>query len=170
MTYLHGLRYHSWEPTFSWVETVHEAADKINSYHEDYPHRVEITERVIEASEDAANPPPEQVNMLIHQRVPVFGYHVTIFPDVPADLKHWREVMVRVGNHRPPPPDYLPGLMKSLDLLYPRIIDIDTLKSWYEDFETIHPFQDGNGRVGSVVVAAYSHAFHPEKGYLTPDQ
>ena len=51
-----------------------------------------------------------------------------------------------------------------------RITGLGTLKDWYHDFETIHPFQDGNGRVGGVTVAVLARKFRPEKGWLAPGQ
>ena len=46
----------------------------------------------------------------------------------------------------------------------------EILLDWYSDFETIHPFQDGNGRVGGVVVAVYSNLWSTEGKYLAPCQ
>jgi Fic family protein len=37
---------------------------------------------------------------------------------------------------------------------------------WYMLFETIHPFQDGNGRVGGIVVAIMSYSLY--RKYLIP--
>lgn len=51
-----------------------------------------------------------------------------------------------------------------------RIADIDILREWYIDFQTVHPFPDGNGRTGGIIVAAYSHQMHPLKGWLEPKQ
>jgi len=76
---------------------------------------------------------------------------------------------VIVGLHRPPRAERVEKLMEELMSLY-TISDLDTLVEWYKDFETIHPFQDGNGRVGGVMVAAYSHSLHPDQGWLTVEQ
>lgn len=61
-----------------------------------------------------------------------------------------RSCNVRVGVHRCPPPDEVPGLLYAL---------LDTLKSdqlspieFYKEFERIHPFRDGNGRTGKILL------------------
>ena len=43
MTHFSHLRRTPWTPTFDWYPTVHEVADRINSFHEDYPQRVDVT-------------------------------------------------------------------------------------------------------------------------------
>ena len=54
--------------------------------------------------------------------------------------------------------------------LSPEGLTVEDLQDWYWDMETIHPFLDGNGRVGGVIVAGFAHARHPEKGWLAPNQ
>ena len=156
--YFEYLRKIPWKPTFVWVESSIEAAIRINTPHEDYPKYVEATNtalRDFKTSKAMSN----RYLKLIHRH---------IFADKPFAGK-WRGIDVRVGIHFPPRALAVPGLMNNLEQLY-SITSVNDLLEWYKDFETIHPFQDGNGRVGGVVVAAYAQKLHPEKGWLAPNQ
>ena len=75
--------------------------------------------------------------------------------DHTADPGHFRKQSVRVGNLTPPPPPQVPELMSDLE----RYINIDaTLPPLIKtglahiQFETIHPFLDGNGRIGRMLI------------------
>lgn len=152
------LRESEWNPSFEWVKTSLECADKINSYHEDYPKYVDITQTVLK-------------KVVVEERIKksqLLIIHNTIFSDKPFAGK-WRSIDVRVGLHYPPSKQKILDLMSELAGLY-IIKDINDLIEWYKDFETIHPFQDGNGRVGGVFVAAYAHSFLPDSGWLAPNQ
>ena len=48
MTHFHHLRTTPWEPSFEWVTTMAEAADRINVWNEDYPGRVLETRVLIQ--------------------------------------------------------------------------------------------------------------------------
>ena len=94
--------------------------------------------------------------------------HHNVFPDRP-DKGTWRVAQNQVGLHLPPPPEEVESFMLELEN-ETRIETTDALTDWYWDFCTIHPFLDGNGRVGGIVVAAYSHILHPLAGWLSPNQ
>ncbi len=155
------LRTTPWNPTFEWVTTSIECAHKINSYHEDYPKYVRATNAILQSTRIGGFP-----SKILNENLKVI--HKLIFTDKSFAGK-WREVNVRVGMHHPPQFLDVVKLMGELESLY-NILNIEDLINWYTDFETIHPFQDGNGRVGGVIVAAYSHNLHPEKGWLAPNQ
>jgi Fic family protein len=64
---------------------------------------------------------------------------------------------VKVGKHLAPRPEDVPQLMQNLLLEYndQTLITkhpISRIAKFHLDFETIHPFCDGNGRVGRVLV------------------
>ena len=166
------LRTTPWEPTFQWVSTLKEVADLINKPHEDYPERVLRTEKAILHLTNKLN------TLVAYGSRGLFssqlrGTHKRVF----GDTRHagcWRQIEVRVGLHTPPRSHQVPRLMGQLEGSYFSLsisyMTIEKLIEWYKDFETVHPFQDGNGRVGGITLAAYSHKLHPEQGYLAVNQ
>jgi Fic family protein len=157
--FFNDLRQDLWKPTFEWVSTTQKAADKINLPHEDYPQYVGITEAVL-------NQPIDDIKRI--RKSHLLAMHEVIFADKEF-AGRWRDVDVRVGLHRPPSMAQVADLMAKLEELY-IIKNIEDLIEWYKDFETIHPFQDGNGRVGGVIVATYGHKLYPINGWFAPNQ
>lgn len=65
--------------------------------------------------------------------------------------KEW----VRVGNHLGANPQFVPTLMQDLVDDYHKKTEryfLDTIAHFHAEFETIHPFVDGNGRMGRVLI------------------
>ena len=61
-----------------------------------------------------------------------------------------RKVSVRVGYHIMPRPDEIDQLLERLLQTYPKTEE--EIKNWHVAFENIHPFEDGNGRTGRIVM------------------
>lgn len=65
--------------------------------------------------------------------------------------KEW----VRVGNHLGANPQFVPTLMQELVDQYNQektLYFLDAVAHFHAEFETIHPFVDGNGRMGRVLI------------------
>lgn len=91
--------------------------------------------------------------------------HRILMKDHAPNMKpgQFRTVGVRVGRHIAPEPALVPILMAELDSFLRDESISPVLKAiWgHIQFETIHPFMDGNGRTGRALV----NAVLPDRGF-----
>lgn len=85
-------------------------------------------------------------------------WHKEIFSDTKPDIAgRFRDYLVKVGNYRAPDWHDINKLMKEFFEWYSKNKDImqpaEFAARAYYKFEKIHPFGDGNGRVGRLIIA-----------------
>lgn len=100
----------------------------------------------------------------------VLELHEMVFQGIYPDAGHWRRVSVRIAGskHTPPRAEKVIAAMASWEEEYTRR-DLEGesvfgLASWmHHRFETIHPFTDGNGRVGRLLLSLHflKHSWPP---------
>lgn len=174
-----------WQPEFEWVDSIDECADRINSPHEDYPLGIQPTIQMIGLLKnekritwaDACN----IQSFLFRGKADIINAQIASYTGGYSKNHEWllslpnryitiglRKKEVQIGAWIPPHPIFLQDLV---DKIFP-IFLTDTpffherqkqissnieLIEWYKLFETIHPFEDLNGRVGGIIVAILSH-------------
>jgi len=62
---------------------------------------------------------------------------------------------VRVGTHIAPAPEHVERMIDAILLAYTNDLNsyfLDTIGTFHLDFEIVHPFNDGNGRIGRAII------------------
>ncbi len=106
--------------------------------------------RVLEYLESRTNLELNIDNILLLHRMLIGG----INDKIAGKLRQPNEY-VRVGTHIAPAPEHVEQLLENLlsDYLSNHEIHlIDNIGRFHTEFESIHPFVDGNGRIGRVLV------------------
>jgi Fic family protein len=108
--------------------------------------------------------------------------HHTLMKDDPVDAAYagkFRDVQNWIGGsdysprgaiHVPPPPELVPGLMEDLFAFCNRT-DVPIMAQAaiaHAQFESIHPFTDGNGRIGRALIGAISRRRKLTRNTVTP--
>jgi len=89
-------------------------------------------------------------NMLLLHKMLIGGTNDNIAGRFRAEHEH-----VRVGTHIAPAPEHIERLLDNLLADYESSHDeyfLDRISRFHLEFERIHPFVDGNGRIGRVLI------------------
>lgn len=145
-------------PKFIVSDSIEHTADLINQPHEDYPKRVEATKEILDFLVEEIHAVGNRATL---GKMQLLSFHAKLMWDLPQDKGQWRTCNVIVGGSYPPSYLAVPNLLFDKGLLtiersgwagrYPWM--------WYQEFQEVHPFRDGNGRVGGIVLAFLTYNF-----------
>jgi Fic family protein len=101
------------------------------------------------------------VTELVSEKAPIServirGIHALVLMDRPEDKGVYRRIPVKImgASHEPPEPYLVPVQMEQLvrDLAHDKKHSIEKTAVFHLDFEGVHPFIDGNGRTGRLLL------------------
>ncbi|MCK9162274.1 MAG: Fic family protein [Arcobacter butzleri] len=94
--------------------------------------------------------------------------HSILMGDLLTNAGRFRNVNVQVGSHIAPPPARVESLMRELFDWLELSDEHLLLKSciFHYEFEFIHPFSDGNGRIGRLWQSVILNSLNPIFSYL----
>ena len=89
-----------------------------------------------------------------------------------AQSGRYRSVQVIVGQHRPPGPALVPSLMEELlEFIQHGEGNPIARAAWaHVEFETVHPFADGNGRTGRAIISHVLQSPIPLSRFIHADR
>lgn len=95
----------------------------------------------------------------------VMEWHKKLFEETKGDIAGvYREYLVRVGNYRAPDWQDVPTLMRTLFKFYNKdkktMHPVECAAVMHYEFEKIHPFGDGNGRIGRLIINSILYKYH----------
>ena len=134
----------------------------------------EVRQLVVEERSIGGRPVNDVIETLQHERVfrdlirrkshpisleTILELHESVFRGVKAEAGRWRRVNVRIIGSRHTPPrmekviDEMGNMIQEYEKRDIEGEDSITLGAWlHHRFESIHPFSDGNGRVGRLLL------------------
>ena len=141
----------TFNPIFHSCDSIEKCADLINKPHEDYPRRVPITETTMHVMIE------QGMNEI--QQYDVLQIHSSVMWDMKKDRGCWRTCPVWFDHSPEVPPEHfmIEDEIRRWNI-FPVVYESqEQIIEWYTNFQTIHPFRDGNGRVGGIIVAVLSY-------------
>lgn len=157
----------NFNPTFYETDLVDHCADAINQPHEDYPVRVAKTTFVLKSLCELALDGIEFDTNILKATHSVIFNQTSGMGVGKLRVRAACVVDYYTGEvHNYPDPFEVPELLEAI--MPVEAGTKEELIDWYTKFQEIHPFDDGNGRVGGVVVAALHYA--KTGRYLCPNQ